>query len=79
MLQHSSVSEVAVTQVDVKDGVNVIAAFVVANSDLDEDTLKQWCEDRLAEYKCPRIYQFIEELPRTSTGKVIRRKLVNFL
>lgn len=51
----------------------VLAAFVVG--DADEDAVRSRCEDALASFKVPRHIQFIDELPRTATGKVLRREL----
>jgi fatty-acyl-CoA synthase len=34
-----------------------------------------WCRDRLAHFKCPKSIEFAEVLPRTTTGKVLKREL----
>ena len=34
-----------------------------------------WCRDRLAHFKCPKSVEFITALPRTTTGKVLKREL----
>ena len=55
----------------VRDEVPV--AFVVQAPDCDPpsiDELHTWCEDRLAKAKCPREITLIDELPRTSVGKI---------
>ncbi|MFF7652158.1 class I adenylate-forming enzyme family protein [Streptomyces sp. NPDC007983] len=36
--------------------------------------LLRWCRDRLADYKVPRVIQVLPDLPRTSNGKLIRRR-----
>jgi long-chain acyl-CoA synthetase len=40
-----------------------------------EDELVAFCRDRLAHYKCPRTVDFRDELPRTDTGKLLKRLL----
>jgi fatty-acyl-CoA synthase len=50
-----------------------LAAFVVGN--VDEETVKTAVRDRLARYKVPRDVVFLDELPRTATGKVLKREL----
>jgi long-chain acyl-CoA synthetase len=40
------------------------------------DELRDWCKQRLAPYKLPRGFTFIEKLPRTNVGKLLRRELV---
>ncbi len=52
-----------------------VTAVVVAEGDLDEDALVAHVRERLARYKVPRrIHQF-DELPKTPTGKVLKREL----
>lgn len=41
----------------------------------DPDEIREFCKDRLAAYKYPRIVEIIDELPKTVTGKVLRREL----
>jgi long-chain acyl-CoA synthetase len=54
-----------------------IKAVVVnkAGSGTTEDELVAWAKERLAAYKYPRIVQFVDELPLTSTGKILKRRL----
>lgn len=41
----------------------------------DEPALRAWCRERLAGYKAPREIRAVEKLPRSSTGKILRREL----
>ncbi|MET0457955.1 MAG: long-chain fatty acid--CoA ligase, partial [Ilumatobacteraceae bacterium] len=43
---------------------------------VDEDALIDFAHDNLARYKCPTKVLFVDELPRTATGKLMRRDLV---
>jgi long-chain acyl-CoA synthetase len=56
-----------------------IKAIVVLQADargkVDEDEIKAYCRERLAEYKVPQTIEFRGELPRTDVGKVSRREL----
>jgi long-chain acyl-CoA synthetase len=38
-------------------------------------TLEAWCEDRLAGFKRPRSYDYVEQLPRLDNGKLYKRAL----
>ena len=40
-----------------------------------EDELQAFCAERLSDYKVPRRYTFLDELPRNATGKVLKRDL----
>jgi long-chain acyl-CoA synthetase len=42
---------------------------------IDLEDLKHWCHERLAVYKRPREYVVLDELPKTPTGKVLKREL----
>lgn len=55
----------------------VVKAYVVrkAGVDVDADVLQNWVKERLATYSYPREIEFLEALPMTVTGKVIRKEL----
>lgn len=78
LLNHPNVQEVAVAEKEVRPGVSLIAAFIVANDpeQFDEDHLTSFAAEYLADYKRPRIYKSLQQLPRTRTGKVRRKALV---
>jgi fatty-acyl-CoA synthase len=67
------VDEVAVFGIDDEEMGEVLAAFVVGSA--SEDEVEAACKDALPSYKVPRRIAVVDELPRTSTGKVIRREL----
>jgi fatty-acyl-CoA synthase len=54
-----------------------LKAVVVARDGASpsEDQLKSYVKENLAGYKVPREIEFRDELPRTSTGKVLKREL----
>jgi acyl-coenzyme A synthetase/AMP-(fatty) acid ligase len=74
---HPDIQEVAVTEIHVRSDVSIIAAFVVSTeaSEPDAASIMKWAEEKLAAYKCPREVIFVESLPRTANGKVMRRAL----
>jgi acyl-CoA synthetase (AMP-forming)/AMP-acid ligase II len=76
---HDAVAEVAVIGVDDEQFGQRLKAFVVkANGkDADEGELKGYVKENLARYKVPREIEFLEELPRNATGKVLKRELAD--
>ena len=81
--QHPAVAEVAVTELRVREEVRVIAAFVVPRDPdepegIDAAPLLAYAHEHLAAYKCPREIIFIDTLPRTANGKVLRRELARW-
>jgi long-chain acyl-CoA synthetase len=75
--QHPAVLEAAVIGVpDERWGEAVTALIVRAPGEaVDAQELVAWARERLAGYKLPRLVEFVEELPRTPTGKVLKREL----
>jgi fatty-acyl-CoA synthase len=71
------VVEVAVIGVEDGEFGQRLKAFVVANgeSEVSEDGLKAHVKANLAGYKTPREIEFLEELPRNATGKILKREL----
>jgi len=70
---HEKVKEAAVFGVDDEQYGQRLKAVVVG--DLSEDDIKQYVKQNLAGYKVPRDVEFIDELPRNATGKVLKREL----
>ncbi|WP_346432335.1 hypothetical protein [Breoghania sp. L-A4] len=74
---HPGVAEVAVAESEVAAGISVITAYVVPADGHapDADDLRAWAAERLADYKRPKRFVTIAALPRTPSGKVMRRSL----
>jgi benzoate-CoA ligase len=77
LVQHPAVLEAAVIGVNDADGLTKTKAFVVRKSgaEVSDEELKNFVKDKLAPYKYPRQIEFVEELPKTATGKIQRFKL----
>ncbi len=77
LADHEHVVEVAVIGVEDTEFGQRLKAFVVAKDgvELGEDELKAHVKANLAGYKTPREIEFLEELPRNATGKVLKRDL----
>lgn len=77
LLSHPAVLEVAIIPVPDKVWGEVPKALVVLkpNMQASEAELIEHCRSRLAHYKCPRSVEYLESLPRTGTGKVLKRDL----
>ena len=76
LISHPDVLEAAVVGRRVDDVVRPVA-FVIALEGLSPsaEDLTEFCRERLAGYKRPRHYEFVDELPKTATGKIQRFKL----
>lgn len=74
---HPLVHEVAVIPVPDEKWGEVPKALVVLKpgNTVDETELLEFCRSRLSHYKCPRSIEFLKSLPKTGTGKVLKREL----
>jgi acyl-CoA synthetase (AMP-forming)/AMP-acid ligase II len=74
---HPDVAEAAVLGVDDEQYGQRLAAFVVlaADASATPESLKQHVRENLANYKVPREILVLDELPRSSTGKILRNEL----
>jgi fatty-acyl-CoA synthase len=77
LITHSAIEEASVIGVDDPEFGKRLAAFVVLRNgqSLSEDEVKDFVKQNLARYKVPRDVSFVSELPRTPTGKVLKREL----
>ncbi|MFE2429289.1 benzoate-CoA ligase family protein [Streptomyces sp. NPDC059373] len=75
LLEHPAVTETAVVALTDASGLDKPVACVVTGAPVTADELIDWCRNGLAAFKRPRAVIFMEELPRTSTGKLQRLKI----
>ncbi|MGW0808970.1 AMP-binding protein [Nonomuraea sp. NPDC002799] len=80
ILGHSAVQDAAVVGApDLEWGERVHAVVQLSNGGEPSDELASeliaYCRDRLASFKCPRVVEFRDTLPRTETGKLYKRLL----
>ena len=74
---HDGVSEVAVVGLADERWGKVVTAFVKRSTPVSEDELDQYCRaSGLANFKRPRRYVFVETIPKSPVGKLLRRMLV---
>ena len=77
LAKHDAVKEVAIIGVDDEKFGQSLKAFVVTKdgAKLSEDDVKKYVKSNLASFKAPREVEFMDELPRNATGKVLKREL----
>lgn len=77
MIQHEAVSLVAVIGIPNEKLGEEIKAFVVVHQDMEvtADELKTFTKERLASYKYPREIEFLDALPMSATGKILKKEL----
>lgn len=78
LVEHPRVLEAAAVGVDA-DYTTRVKAFVIARGDPGDDglvaELQAWCKGRLRRYEYPHFIEFVDDLPKTPTGKIQRYKL----
>lgn len=76
IMRLAGIREAAVIGIpDERMGERVKAIVVRSDESVTEDQIKQHCTTFLADYKVPRVVEFVDSLPRNSTGKVLKRLL----
>lgn len=79
MSEHEAIYQVAVIGVPDEARGESVKAFIVLKPDfvgkISEDEMIAWAKNQMAAYKYPRAIEFREELPATSSGKILRRLL----
>lgn len=77
LYQHPAVMAAAVVGVPDAKWVETIKAFVVLrpNQTASAEEIIEFCKDKLASYKKPTSVEFVEDLPKSAVGKVVRRVL----
>ncbi|WP_047151029.1 long-chain-fatty-acid--CoA ligase [Aneurinibacillus tyrosinisolvens] len=76
LYHHPQVVEAAVIGAPDENQGEIVQAYVVRQDDsLTEEALREHCRSELAKYKVPHSIVFIKELPKNTTGKILRRAL----
>jgi 2-furoate---CoA ligase len=74
---HPAVSEVAVAGLPHERWGKIVCAFVKRRAAVEANELDAFClKSALADFKRPRRYVFVAEIPKSPVGKLLRRKLV---
>lgn len=79
LYKHEAVKEACVVSVPDPQRVENVKAFLVLKPEyegkLSEQEIIDWCKERMAAYKYPRIVEFVPELPKSGAGKILWRVL----
>ncbi|MFJ7936344.1 o-succinylbenzoate--CoA ligase [Sporosarcina sp. NPDC096371] len=75
LVAHPGVSEAGVCGREHSEWGSVPVAFVVVTGNVPVEELRLFCEQRLARYKVPKEFRFVDKLPRNASNKLLRREL----
>ncbi len=75
MLKHPKIAEACViSTTDPRRGESV-KAVIVPREEVNAEDITTWCRSEMAAYKCPRVIEFVDALPKSGSGKVLWREL----
>jgi long-chain acyl-CoA synthetase len=79
LMTHADVSLAAVVGIPHESHGEEVKAFVIRNAGatVTEEELVAWGKEQMASYKYPRVVVFVDSLPMTATGKILKRELVD--
>lgn len=77
LAQHPKVKEIAVVGIPSPLTGELVKAFIVPSGPISEVEIRQFLAEKLAAYKIPSSFAFIERLPRSSTKKILRKYLID--
>jgi feruloyl-CoA synthase len=77
LARHPAVLELCVVGVPHEEWGETVKAVIVPKDDISEAELREFVTAYLADYKRPRIYTFVKELPRNANGKIDKRQVKN--
>ncbi|MFK7989733.1 MAG: AMP-binding protein [Sandaracinaceae bacterium] len=77
LITHDEVGDVAVIGVPDEEAGELVKAFIVraAGSEVSEETLKAFVAEHVATYKKLSLVEFIDAIPKSASGKILRREL----
>ena len=76
ILKHPDISEAAAIGLsDDRTGERVCLCVISTNPNLNAQSLRQYCKQRLTAYKVPKQIEFYQVLPKSNIGKILRREL----
>jgi benzoate-CoA ligase family protein len=79
LMEHEAVHEAAVVSIQIDETSRIKAAVILADGSEGSDELvselQSWCKEELLRYQYPHVVEFVDDFPRTATGKIQRFKL----
>lgn len=79
LMEHAAVREAAVVAVEIDHDSRIKASVILTDGAAETDDLtvelQEWCKDALQRYQYPHVVEYVDDFPRTATGKIQRFKL----
>lgn len=78
LMQMEEIEEAAVVGINVHAAGEYVKAFIVANTAITTERIISHCKKNLSAHKIPKVLEFVEKLPRSQTGKVLKKYFTHY-
>lgn len=77
LLTHPAVGDAAVIPVPDEEAGEIPKAYIVSKEEVSGEDIMSFIEERVAPHKKIRLVEFVDEIPKSASGKILRRVLVD--
>lgn len=77
LLKYPGITQAVVVGIEKEFMDQYLKAFIVIDRSIKKKDIYAFCKKLLTDYKVPRVIQIVDEIPRTHTGKIIKKNLLN--
>ncbi len=75
LTSHPDIHEAAVIGIMGQHNAETVKAFIVCDEYIERKDIIQYLKNQVSDYKIPKIIDFVQSIPKSPTGKILRNKL----
>lgn len=75
LTSHPKIHESAVVGITDQNSTEIVKAFIVCDENIERKDIIQYLMNQVSDYKIPKLIEFVQSIPKSPTGKILRNKL----